>query len=109
MGTMHRPVAAPSTILLNPRNLLHPNSWANVGEDAIPTFGSDRSADVLSPGDQVQIDVGPPAGVRRGIERLFGFVGYPCLHPSQPVRNAVDVRIDADVALALEPDRKSVV
>src|SRR5690349_14581579 len=99
MVMMPRPIAAPSTTLLNLVAPVNPNSWADVGEDAIPTLRPDRTADVLPPGDQIQVDVRPPAGVRRLIERLLGFVGQPGFHPSEPVGNAMDVRIDADVAL----------
>src|SRR5439155_13290436 len=82
----------------------HSYSRAIAGNHAVPAAGSDRAADVLSPGHEVQVDVRPPPRIRRGIEGLFGLVWLLRLHPTEPVGDAVDVRIDADVPQALEAE-----
>src|SRR5438874_508187 len=61
-----------------------------------------RPADILAPGDQIKIDVGPPPRFRRTIQRLLRFVRRARADPPETVRNPVDVRVDANVPDALE-------
>ena len=45
---------------------------------------------------------GHQRGAGRLVQRLLGFFGRPRPHPAEPVRDPVHVRVDADVAAALE-------
>src|ERR1051326_3332929 len=72
----------------------------DIHEHALRTERIYRAADVLSPGDQVQVDDRPPPPRRRAVERLLRFLRRPRVHPAHAVRDAMDVGVDADVLLA---------
>src|SRR6185295_3656818 len=74
-----------------------PDSRTKTGDSAIAAARKHRPADVLAPGDEIQVDEWPPAAVGRTIERLLGRFGVPGLHPPEPIGDAVHVRVDADV------------
>src|SRR4029078_12334651 len=73
------------------------NLRADVDEHALRAQRIHRAADVLPPGHQIEVNDRPPAARRRGVERVLGLLGAARPHPSQPVRDAVNVRVDADV------------
>ena len=54
----------------------------------------------MSPGDEIQIDVRPPARIGRLVKRLLGFIGRARFHPAEPVGDAVHMGVDADVPAA---------
>src|SRR5690554_156483 len=69
----------------------------NVGHDAGRTARVDRTADVLPPRHEPEVDLGPVAARHHAVERLLGLVGRTRRDPSQPIGDAVHVSIHADV------------
>src|SRR5579859_3303754 len=84
------------------RNSCYPYSRAIFADRAAVAAWVDGFADVLAPRDEIEVDVGPPARIGRLVERLLSFLWRARPHPSEPVRDTVHVRVDADVPLALE-------
>ena len=64
---------------------------------ARPAARIDRPAHVLAPRHEVQVDVRPPPLARALVQRLLGFFRRAGPHPAEAVRDAVHVRVDADV------------
>src|SRR6185503_4215202 len=80
-----------------PRLPRDPNARAKGAQHALLAAREDGPADVLSPCDQIKIDVRPEPRRRRAVERLLRFVGRARPDPSQAVRNPVNVSVDTDV------------
>ena len=64
------------------------------------TARRDRPADILSPGHQTQVDVRPRRARDRAIQGLLGSLRRVRGDPAQAVRQAMHVRVHADVAAA---------
>src|SRR5688572_2550143 len=67
---------------------------------AVMTSRIHRPARVLSPRHQIQIDERPPALVDRLVERLLRLLRRARPHPSQAIRDAMDMDVDTDVLSA---------
>src|SRR5581483_2064246 len=63
-----------------------------------------RPADILAPRDQIEVDQRPPPPVGGAVQRELGLFGRSRPDPAQAVGDAVHVRIDADVAAAVEAE-----
>src|SRR5262249_25373638 len=83
-----------------PMDLLHPDLCALPADDAGLAARIHGLADILPPGHQIQIDLGPEPARHHAIERLLGLIRHSSVDPAETIGDAVDVRIHADVALA---------
>src|SRR5688572_15662471 len=98
------PQRSQSSVSYDP--LLNPNSLTILDDRAMVAARMHRPAHILSPRDEVQVDVGPPASGRGFVECLLRLLGIARTHPAQPIRDAMDVRIHAYIEFALEPDNQ---
>jgi hypothetical protein len=78
--------------------------FLDVGQRAGPAERVHRPADLLAPGDEMKVDVGPPPPGGGRVERPLRLLGRLRLHPAEAVRNAVHVCVDADVVWTLVRD-----
>src|SRR6185295_14585763 len=71
--------------VLRAPNLLHTDLRAQVGDRATAAPRVHRPADILAPGDQVEVDDRPPAAGRGGVERVLGLLRRARGDPAQTV------------------------
>src|SRR5690349_8607837 len=80
-----------------PADAIDANSRTQVGDRATAAERIDRPADVLPPRHQIEIDERPPAARDDTIQRVLGLLGRLRQNPPETIRDAVHVRVDADV------------
>src|SRR5262245_22256082 len=68
-----------------------PDLRTDIRQHAFGTQRIHRPAHVLAPGDEIEVDDRPPAAMGRFVQRVLSLFGRARAHPSQPIRDSMDV------------------